>query len=76
MDSMKYLKKPGKTDMLLNIFDEVGTSMSVRDVCDITEIKGYNSLKALFSYIRKASHIPAENRIDVRIKDDVCIRVN
>ena len=73
---MKYLKKPGKTDILLNLFDEIGKTMEVGIVLDITEIENYNSLKALFSYIRKAKHIPNENRIDVRIQDGICIRVN
>jgi hypothetical protein len=73
---MKSLRNPTKCDTLLNLFDEIGKSMSVKNVCDITGIKNYNSLKALFSYIRKAPHISPDNRIDVRIKDDVCIRIN
>jgi len=72
---MKHLRKITKTDILLNIFDKIGDKMSVNDVCRKTGIKNYNSLKALFSYIRKAPHIPDENRIDVRIQDDICTRV-
>ena len=73
---MKILRNLTKCDTLLNLFDEVGKKMKVQDVCDITGIKNYNSLKALLSYIRKAKHIPDDHRIDVRIQDDVCIRVN
>lgn len=72
---MKQLRKMTKCDLLLNIFTEVGISFKVDAVCDMTGIKNYNSLKALFSYIRKAPHIPDENRIDVRIQDNMCIRV-
>ena len=72
---MKQLRKMTKTDFLLNIFDKVGDKMSVDNVCQKTGIANYNSLKALFSYIRKAPHIPDENRIDVRIQDDICKRV-
>ena len=72
---MRTLRKPGKADMLLNIFDEVGKTMPVKDVCEVTGITGYNALKAMLSYIRRANHIPDENRIDVRIKDDNCIRI-
>jgi len=73
---MGTLAKQTKTGKLLDIFTEVGSNMKWKEVCEITEISGYNSLKALFSYIRKAPHIPDENRIDVRIQDEVCIRVN
>ena len=76
MESMKQLTKPTKTGILLNIFDEIGKTIKVSIVCDITGIKNYNSLKALFSYIRKAPHIPDENRIDIRLQDGMCIRVN
>ena len=76
MEEMKTLRSPAKVDILLNLFDEVGKTLSVNEVCEITGISGYNSLKALFSYIRHKDHIPKENRIDVRIKDDFCTRVN
>jgi len=73
---MKRLRKPMKTDILANIFDKVGRSIKVSEVCEVTGIKNPNSLKALCSYLRKDSHIPEENRVDIRIKDDFCIRVN
>lgn len=72
---MYKLLNPTKCDMLLNIFNKVGKNMKVKDVCDYTGIANYNSLKALFSYIRKAKHIPNDHRIDVRIKDEICTRV-
>ena len=72
---MNTLLNPTKCDMLLNIFNKVGKNMKVKDVCDYTGIANYNSLKALFSYIRKAGHIPDSHRIDVRIKDGICTRV-
>ena len=72
---MLMLKRPGKADMLLNLFPEIGDKRPVKEVLELSGIKGYNSLKAMFSYIRKAPHIPDEHRIDVRIKEDVCIRV-
>lgn len=75
-DGMKILRSPGKVDILLNLFEEVGISHSVREVCEITGISNYNSLKALASYIRRAPHIPNENRIDIRIRDDQCTRVS
>lgn len=73
---MKTLRRPGKVDLLLNMFDKVGARYSVEDVRSMTGIVSYNSLKALFTYMRKAKHIPDENRIDVRIKDGQCVRVN
>lgn len=73
---MKILRKPAKVDLILSLFSEVGKKMRVQHVCDVTGVKNYNSLKAMFSYIRKARHIPEENRIDVRIRDDECIRIN
>lgn len=76
MEDMKTLRNPTKMDILLNLFDEVGKTFSVSEVCQITGISNYNSLKALFSYIRHKEHIPQDNRIDVRIKDDLCTRVN
>lgn len=72
---MKTLRNPGKVDRLINLFGEVGDSYSVAQVCEVTGIKSYNSLKAFASYIRKAPHIPQENRIDIRLKDEMCVRV-
>jgi hypothetical protein len=73
--SLKTLRNPGKVDILLNLFGEVGDVYSVAKVCEITGISNYNSLKAFASYIRRAPHIADENRIDIRIKDDQCKRV-
>lgn len=72
---MRILRRPTKSDILLNLFEEIGTQISVDKVCEITGIKNYNSLKAFFSYIRNSKHVANENRIDVRIKDDICERV-
>lgn len=72
---MKTLRRPTKCDTLLNLFDEVGDRRPVKDVLEMTGIVNYNALKALLSYIRKAKHIPDEHRIDVRIKDEVCVRI-
>ena len=74
MESMKTLLNPTKCDMLLQLFDEVGKTMEVSAVCEITGISNYNSLKSLFSYIRRSKHIPIENRISVHIQDGTCIR--
>jgi hypothetical protein len=73
---MKSLRKITKSDTLLNLFDEIGTRIKVEEVCDITGIKNYNSLKAFLCYIRRADHIPEDSRIDVRIQNGYCIRVN
>ena len=73
---MKTIRKATKLDILFNLFDEIGHKEKVSNVCDITGIPNYNTLKADFSYLRKSKHIPDENRIDVRIQDDICIRVN
>jgi hypothetical protein len=72
---MLTLRRPGKADTILNLFDEVGKSIPLDEVLETTGITGYNSLKAMLSYIRHAEHIPDENRIDVRIKDGICRRV-
>ena len=72
---MKTLRAPSKSDLILNMFEKVGTTHTVDEVCEATGTKNYNSLKAVFSYIRNAKHIPTENRIDVRIRDDQCVRV-
>lgn len=76
MIDMKTLRNPSKADVILNMFDEIGKNYSVEEVCAITGIPNYNALKATLSYIRKAVHAPEENRIDVRIRDGRCIRVN
>lgn len=73
---MKSLRRPTKTDMLINIFDKIGKSMDVQSVCEITGIKNPNSMKSLFSYIRKSKYVPDENRIDIRIQGNLCIRVS
>jgi len=73
---MRHLRKPTKLDTLVNLFDKIGDSMKVEQVCEITGIKNYDSLKALCTYIRKAKHIPDENRMDIHIQDGYCIRVN
>ena len=72
---MKHLRRPSKADLILNMFEEVGTTHTVDEVCAVSGIKNYNSLKAMLSYIRNAKHIPHENRIDVRIKDEQCVRI-
>jgi hypothetical protein len=73
---MKTLRKPSKADLILDLFENVGATHSVDEVCAVTGIKNYNSLKAMFSYIRNAKHAPEENRFDIRIKDNVCIRIS
>lgn len=75
-DLMKTLRNPGKVDVLLSMFENVGDAYTVNQVCEITGIVNYNSLKAMLSYIRKAKHIPDENRIDVRIRDNKCTRIH
>ena len=72
---MRQLRKPTECDSILNMFDVVGIKHSIEYVLDVAGVKNYNSLKALFSYIRKAPHIPDENRIDVRISEGMCKRV-
>ena len=67
-------KKP-KIDMLQELFNEVGVKYSIEDIKELTGVKNYNSLKALFSYVRNAKHIPEENRFDVRIDHNMCERV-
>lgn len=76
MVDMKTLRNPSKSDIVLNMFEEVGTKFKLEEVCAIAGVANYNALKAMLSYIRKAKHIPEENRIDVRILDGYCIRVN
>ena len=57
------------------MFEEVGTKVPVEKVCEETGIKNYNSLKAMFSYIRRADHAAEGSKVDVRIEDDYCVRV-
>ena len=73
--NMKTLRNPGKVDLLVNLFQAVGVTHTVARVCELTGIKSYNSLKAFASYIRRAKHIPDENRIDLRLKYESCTRV-
>lgn len=73
---MKTLRKATKSDILLNLFDEIGTKISVEKVCEITGIKNYGSLKAFCSYIRKSKHVDEDSRVDIRIQNGDCIRVN
>ena len=70
--TMLTIRKPGKADLVVNMFTEIGEQHSVTEVCEVSGIKNYNSLKAMLSYIRKAP----VNNIDVRIKEEQCIRVN
>lgn len=71
---MSTLRRTTKADKLVALFEQVGDIHPVTYVCEVTEITNYNSLKAFCSYIRKAKHIPEENRVDIRIKDEKCIR--
>jgi len=73
---MKMLRKPAKVDLIVSMFEDVGARFEVSHVCEVTGVKNYNALKAMLCYIRKAKHIPEENRIDVRIRDGMCVRVN
>jgi hypothetical protein len=72
---MGMLGNQTKSGMLLTLFDKVGTRMALDEVCELTGIKGYNSLKAFLSYIRKSEHVAEKNRIDIRIKSGFCTRV-
>lgn len=72
---MKQLRRPTKTDLLVNLFDEIGVELSVGEVCSKTGIKNYNTLRALCTYIRNAKHFPEENKVDIRLKQGLCVRV-
>jgi len=72
---MKSLRRMTKSDILLNLFPNIGDKIAVEKVCGITGIKNYNSLKAFLSYIRKSGHVNEDSRIDVRIQNGDCIRV-
>jgi hypothetical protein len=69
---MLTIRRPGKADLVVNMFPEIGDMYSLQEVYEVTGIKNYNSLKAMLSYIRRAP----VNNIDVRIKEDTCLRVN
>jgi hypothetical protein len=69
---MLTIRRPGKADLVVNMFSEIGDMYSLQEVYEVTGIKNYNSLKAMLSYIRRAP----VNNIDVRIKEDTCLRVN
>lgn len=73
---MKTLRKQTKSEVLLNLFEEIGTKIRVDDVCSITGIKNKNTLRSFCHYIRTSKHVAEENRIDIRISDGECIRVN
>lgn len=72
---MKTVRKTPKIDILVNLFEEVGDKVLLDTIYAKTGIKNYDSLKGLLSYIRKAKHIPDENRVDIRIDTNYCIRV-
>jgi len=72
---MKTLRKTTKADLLVSMFEKVGSWQILEDVYELTGIPNYSTLKAFCSYIRNAKHIPEENRVDIRIKDGKCIRV-
>lgn len=72
---MKTVRKDTEVDKLVNMFEEIGDNFSLEEVYKVTGIPNYNSLKAFCSYIRKAKHIPDENRVDIRIRDNRCKRV-
>lgn len=67
--------KETKYDRLLDLFDEVGKSFKWKEVCEVTGIENYNTLKAGFSYIRKSPYVDDAKRIDVRILDGICTRM-
>jgi hypothetical protein len=69
---MLTIRRPSKADLVVNMFSEIGDMYSLKEVYEVTGIKNYNSLKAMLSYIRRAP----VNNIDVRIKEDMCLRVN
>ena len=69
------LRKEPKVDTFVKLFEDVGDKVKLEDIYEKTGIASYNSLKAFCSYIRKAKHIPEANRVDIRIKDGLCMRV-
>lgn len=73
---MKTLRDPGKVDLILGMFPEVGDMVDIGNVLAVTGIPNYSALKSMLYYIRKGAKVPDENRIDVRLKDGRCVRVN
>jgi hypothetical protein len=73
---MKTLRNPGKVDLILGMFPEVGANHAIEDVLAVTGIPNYVALKSMLYYIRKGAKVPDENRIDVRLKQGMCVRVN
>jgi hypothetical protein len=68
---MKALRNPTKSEIVVDMFPEVGDELSLEQVLTRSGISTYNSLKALLTYIRKAP----VNAIDVRLRDGKCVRV-
>lgn len=73
---MKMLKNPGKVDLVINMFPEIGDAHDLDDVLAVTGIPNYDALKSALFYIRKRANAPDENRVDIRIKEGRCYRVN
>jgi hypothetical protein len=71
---MKTLRKTTKADLLVSLFPNVGDERNLDAVYKLTGISNYNSLKAFCSYIRKAKHIPDENRVNIVIRKNKCVR--
>lgn len=71
---MKQLRRQTKSDILLNMFQEIGISIKTEDVLEITGIRSYGSLRSFLTYIRKSKHVADENRINIRIEDGFCVR--
>ncbi len=72
---MKILRSAAKVDKILHLFQKPGDAFPIESVCHYADVKNYNALKAMFSYIRKAPHIPEKNRIDVRISKGYAKRI-
>ena len=69
------LRQQTKADRVLDLFPKVGIEILLDKVLEETGIKNYDSLKAMFSYIRKAEHAPAESKMDIRIYKGICRRM-
>ena len=72
---MKSLRRTTKADKIINMFQEVGTTFTVEEVLAETGIEKYNSLKALFSYIRRAANAAEGSQMDIRIDRGICRRI-
>ena len=72
---MNHLRKPTKSEILVSMFPKIGDHHHINKVYELTGIKGYNSFKAICTYIRKAPSIPEESRVDIRIGGDIVKRV-